>query len=161
MGTENTSIIATGPSHKRDQSYRATEDKMESPRKRRKLSGDGQVDFPLNHGSFTEIPERESHNDRNRGESSKEHVATTPKNLAEQNVAPFLAKHIRDQHAPMNSFEPAGEQQRSAFDVNRNSKYCYRHRPDLKCRRQADEITMAKMQQVCSLVLFYSRKGGP
>ena len=135
---------------------------MESPRKRRKLSDHGNVATSLISGSFTEIPGQESEEDRNRGESSKELVATTPKNLAEKNVAPFLAKHIRDQHAPMNNFDPAGEQQKPAFDVNRNSKYCYRHRPDLKCRRQADEITMGQMQRasILSCLIVVSREAG-
>lgn len=139
MATESTSIAAPKRNVKLDESCRATDvDVMESPRKRRKLSDDGPVDVTLNPDSFVEIPDQEPQDGGSVDERSKALVATTPKNLAEKNVAPFLAKHIRDQHAPMNNLEPA----------NRNTRYCYRHRPDMKCRRRADDITMGQMQQV-------------
>jgi hypothetical protein len=67
--------------------------------------------------------------------------------LAEDHVAPFLARHIPDQYAPMGlrPDQPVDPSNRA------NSRYCYRHRPDLKCRRQADEPVMEQLQQVCSL----------
>lgn len=68
---------------------------------------------------------------------------TTPAKLANRNVAPFLARHIPDQYAPLGS--RAGEY---SENNKANSKYCYRHRPDLKCRRQADEPSMDKLQRV-------------
>ena len=70
--------------------------------------------------------------------------ATTRANLANENVAPFLARHIPEQYAPLGSrpLEIAGMSRA-------NSKFCYRHRPDLKCRRQADEPSMDKLQRVC------------
>ena len=69
---------------------------------------------------------------------------TTPAKLANKNVAPFLAKHIPEQYAPLGSRDPELHELSKA-----NSKYCYRHRPDLKCRRQADEPSMDKLQRVC------------
>ena len=54
-------------------------------------------------------------------------------------VAPFLTKHIPERYAsvpPQAGTQPGG------------TKYCYRHRPDIKCRRQADEITMDSLQKV-------------
>ncbi|RPA83635.1 WD40 repeat-like protein [Ascobolus immersus RN42] len=53
-----------------------------------------------------------------------------------RDVAPFLSKHIPELHTPQNTqtFKP-------------NTKYCYRHRPDLKCRRQADELLMGQLQK--------------
>ena len=36
-----------------------------------------------------------------------------------------------------------------------NTKYCYRHRPDLKCRRQADEPSMEQLQQVWIFPIKY------
>lgn len=68
---------------------------------------------------------------------------TIPEKLAGKNVAPFLAKHIPEQYAPLGSQTGQPVEIRSA-----NSRYCYRHRPDLKCRRQADEPTMDKLQRV-------------
>lgn len=67
----------------------------------------------------------------------------TPTALANENVAPFLAKHIPEQYGLISS--RAGESTESG---QTNSKYCYRHRPDLKCRRQADEPSMDKLQRV-------------
>ena len=65
--------------------------------------------------------------------------------LAGQIVAPFLAKHIPDQYAPLGGPDSFGNPKAK----DSNTKYCYRHRPDLKCRRQADEPSMEKLQQVC------------
>jgi F-box/WD-40 domain protein MET30 len=64
---------------------------------------------------------------------------------AEKTVAPFLAKHIPEQYAPMGS-RPAPEARKDP-----NTRYCYRHRPDAKCRRTADEPTMEILQRVCFL----------
>jgi len=75
---------------------------------------------------------------------------TTPAKLANKNVAPFLAKHIPEQYAPLRS--RTGEKSDS---YKANSKYCYRHRPDLKCRRQADEPSMDKLQHVRFSVSFF------
>ena len=70
--------------------------------------------------------------------------------LAGRTVAPFLAKHIPAQYAPLG----APDQPRSPANKNPNTKYCYRHRPDLKCRRQANEPSMDQLQHVsrCSII---------
>jgi hypothetical protein len=62
--------------------------------------------------------------------------------VAGQTVAPFLAKHIPGQYAPLGAQETMNTQK------NPNTKYCYRHRPDLKCRRTADEPSMENLQRV-------------
>lgn len=64
--------------------------------------------------------------------------------LAGQTVAPFLAKHIPNEYAHLG--RPAAEGSLAAS--NANTKYCYRHRPDMKCRRQADEPSMDQLQHV-------------
>ncbi|KAF7595389.1 hypothetical protein BBP40_006383 [Aspergillus hancockii] len=70
-------------------------------------------------------------------------AATTPAKLANENVAPFLVKHIPEQYGALGS-RRAGQPE----DLSKvNSKFCYRHRPDLKCRRQADEPSMDKLQK--------------
>ena len=65
--------------------------------------------------------------------------------LAPQTVAPFLAKHVPAQYAPL------GGRDRDLNTVDQppdtNSKYCYRHRPDMLCRRQADEPSMEALQK--------------
>jgi F-box/WD-40 domain protein MET30 len=64
--------------------------------------------------------------------------------LAKLNVAPFLNKHNPRQYAPLRS-EDGTPVPRPA-----NAGYCYRHQPDSKCRRQADEHSMRQLQQVCA-----------
>jgi hypothetical protein len=65
--------------------------------------------------------------------------------LIGKTVKPFLREHIPDFYAPVGKFGGGDEQGRE----NANSKYCYRHRPDAKCRRAADESKMALIQSVC------------
>ena len=67
---------------------------------------------------------------------------------AGQTVAPFLAKHIPHQYAPGGGLDSSG----NAKIKDPNTKYCYRHRPDLKCRRQANEPSMDQLQHVSSPV---------
>ncbi|KAI4242100.1 MAG: hypothetical protein LQ352_007303 [Teloschistes flavicans] len=63
--------------------------------------------------------------------------------LAGQTVIPFLAEHIPDQYAHSSNKMPATDQPANATP---DPKYCYRHHPDLKCRRQADEPSMNQLQ---------------
>lgn len=67
---------------------------------------------------------------------------------AEQTVAPFLAKHIPGSYAPGGGLDSSG----NAKTKDPNTKFCYRHRPDLKCRRQANEPSMDQLQHVRSLM---------
>ena len=67
--------------------------------------------------------------------------------LVGQIVAPFLAKHIPDQYAHMGGMDSSG----SSKPSDPSTKYCYRHRPDLKCRRQANEPSMDQLQHVSLL----------
>ncbi len=61
---------------------------------------------------------------------------------AGETVAPFLARHIPNQYAPGGGLDAEG----NAKQKDPNTKYCYRHRPDLKCRRQANEPSMDQLQ---------------
>jgi F-box/WD-40 domain protein MET30 len=56
---------------------------------------------------------------------------------SERMITPFLTQHVPQQYNP----QPLNS-------GNANTKYCYRHRPDLKCRRQADEPSMEELQSV-------------
>ena len=76
-------------------------------------------------------------------EKSKISISTTSKQ-AGQTIAPFLAKHIPGQYTPQGESHPSTGGQKN----DSNTKYCYRHRPDLKCRRQADEPSMEQLQKV-------------
>jgi hypothetical protein len=72
--------------------------------------------------------------------------------VAGQTVAPFLAKHIPEQYAPLGGQE--GTETKSRKDPN--TKYCYRHRPDSKCKRTADEPSMENLQRVSGLMVYIS-----
>jgi len=54
-----------------------------------------------------------------------------------QMITPYLAHHIPHQYNPL------GDASHAAADT----KFCYRHRPDLLCRRQADEPSMEQLQE--------------
>ena len=58
-------------------------------------------------------------------------------------TAPFMTKHVPTQYNPQGN--PADTTDEQASDPN--TKFCYRHRPDMLCRRQADEPTMDKLQK--------------
>jgi hypothetical protein len=86
--------------------------------------------------------------DRRRPE---EHDASRLPNMSQQlmnkTMTPFLREHIPGIYAPLGKPEnlPQGD---TAQTKDPNSKYCYRHRPDSKCRRAADESKMALIQSV-------------
>ncbi|PGH29834.1 F-box and WD-40 domain-containing protein MET30 [[Emmonsia] crescens] len=116
-----------------------------SPRKRRKLSEltpePDTSDIPSSTAPqppTAQFPDSEQSGEPTVDDSSSIIPSTSS---ADKTIAPFLTRHIRDHYAPMNRFEP------QKIERNPNSKYCYRHRPDLKCRRQADELTMDQMQK--------------
>lgn len=62
----------------------------------------------------------------------------------EKSVTAFLSKHIPQTYNPM-ADQPVPDGPSS--DTN----YCNRHRPDRKCRRQADEVSMEDLQTVRTL----------
>jgi F-box/WD-40 domain protein MET30 len=80
--------------------------------------------------------------DADGGEHSSEGDAFVRGNASkklEKMIAPYLAEHIPKQYNPF-----GGNQQ--DVPANANTKYCYRHRPDMLCRKQADEPTMEQLQ---------------
>jgi hypothetical protein len=84
----------------------------------------------------------------NDGDDGTIKISSTTKS-ARQAVAPYLSKHIPQQYAPLglppnSSVLPVNQQRQK----DPNTKYCYRHRPDLKCRRTADEPSMENLQRV-------------
>ncbi|KAF2716064.1 WD40 repeat-like protein [Polychaeton citri CBS 116435] len=70
---------------------------------------------------------------------------------AEQTVAPFLAEHIPMEYNHLGSaphtLKSAIEAAAQPPEPPKTTKFCYRHRPDLKCRRQADEPSMEQLQR--------------
>jgi F-box/WD-40 domain protein MET30 len=91
-----------------------------------------------------EPPSLDNCHGKHNGADSTITISSTTK-LAGQTVAPFLAKHIPEQYAPLG----LGPQPATSSRKDPNTKFCYRHRPDSKCRRTADEPTMENLQRVC------------
>ncbi|KAF2027175.1 F-box/WD repeat-containing protein pof1 [Setomelanomma holmii] len=59
-------------------------------------------------------------------------------------ITPYLARHIPPQYNPL-----GGDRDGRSHDVPQspaNTKFCYRHRPDMLCRREADGPTMDELQ---------------
>lgn len=136
--------------------YSETDHYSESPSKRRRITPPQNMfqdaeaalftdAFPAVQGSMTAITNasqdayQDDHENISISASSKQ---------AGQTVAPFLAKHIPEQYAPGGGLDSSG----NAKTKDPNTKYCYRHRPDLKCRRQANEPSMDQLQHVSPLV---------
>ena len=89
-------------------------------------------------------PKSEYGGHKSAGQKDKRITIASTAKLAPHTVERFLARHIPDQYAPLGGLNSGG---RSA-SKDPNSKFCYRHRPDTLCRRQADEPSMDKMQKV-------------
>lgn len=83
---------------------------------------------------------------------------TTITKFTGQTIAPFLARHIPAQYAPLGGSENSKD---SAVNENPNTRYCYRHRPDLKCRRQVNEPSMDQLQHVSCLLSINKHMGHP
>ncbi|KAH6654004.1 sulfur controller 2 [Truncatella angustata] len=66
--------------------------------------------------------------------------------LLGQSVTPFLREHIPGLYAPIGKPDFPATINNSDNTKDPNSKFCYRHRPDSKCRRAADESKMGAIQ---------------
>lgn len=88
-------------------------------------------------------PSHDNCNRQHAGDGKDPTIAlSSTSKAAGMTVAPFLARHIPEQYAPMGLAS-------TTMQKDPNTKYCYRHRPDSKCRRTADEPTMENLQRVC------------
>ena len=78
-------------------------------------------------------------------------ISSTDK-AAGRTITPFLSKHIPNTYNPMNQ-QSSAQQSASALSElapSSNTKFCNRHRPDRKCRRQADGPSMDQLQKELS-----------
>ncbi|KAI1803505.1 WD40 repeat-like protein [Daldinia bambusicola] len=84
--------------------------------------------------------------DRRRPEDAQDssRLPNMSQQLMSQSVTPFLREHIPGLYAPIG--KPDLPFMASIKTKDPNSKYCYRHRPDSKCRRAADETKMGLIQ---------------
>jgi len=92
-------------------------------------------------------PSRETCDRRRPGEDDASRLPNISQQFINQSMTPFLREHIPSLYAPIG--KPDLPSMTSLKNKDPNSKYCYRHRPDSKCRRAADESKMALIQSVC------------
>ena len=139
---------------KRHQHEETNEQWLEPAQKRIRSSGGlsdpttkSQDPQHFHENGFDSISDSERQGAEERHEQSRT-IASTAK-LTSRAVAPFLTRHIPNQYAPLGSTKDGS----TNAPKDPNSKFCYRHRPDMLCRRQADEPSMDKLQNV-SLILI-------
>lgn len=87
-------------------------------------------------------------------QEEKSRLSIMPTSLVGQAVTPFLKEHVPNLYAPVSKIESSIHSEQPSAQKNFNSKFCYRHRPDSKCRKAADENKMAMIQSVSSLALY-------
>ena len=126
-----------------------TDHYLENPSKRRKITPSPDIFMDTGAMDFAETIPTPQHPVTNSGQDvcqdGHENISISASSTqAGQTVAPFLAKHIPEQYAPVGGLDSSG----NAKMKDPNTKYCYRHRPDLKCRRQANEPSMDQLQHV-------------
>lgn len=124
-----------------------------SPNRRRQsqhLQYPPRVVADMSHDSFVETLVEHSngrmddnHIKNEQKEGNNITISSTSK-AAGDTVAPFLARHIPEQYNPVGGGRPSP----AMTAADRETKFCYRHRPDLKCRRQANEPSMELLQNV-------------
>lgn len=90
-------------------------------------------------------PLRDNCDRRRPGEDDASRLPNISRQSMSQSVTPFLREHIPSLYAPIG--KPDLPSMVSLKNKDPNSKYCYRHRPDSKCRRAADESKMALIQR--------------
>lgn len=89
---------------------------------------------------FTSCDRRRPH------EEDASRLPNMSRQLVGQAVTPFLREHIPGLYAPIGKPDFSGNIVTSENTTTSNSKFCYRHRPDSKCRRAADETKMGAIQ---------------
>jgi len=108
-----------------------------SPAKRRRLSGPSTALMAAHNHEGPSERSRHLH-----GDSVEETDERKSKKIGKM-IQPYLAQHIPQQYNPI-----GGE--RNTKGASANTKFCYRHRPDLLCRQPADEPSMEELQVVSS-----------
>ncbi|TPX19030.1 uncharacterized protein E0L32_011274 [Thyridium curvatum] len=97
--------------------------------------------------------DKETNCDRRRPEEGNHsrlpNMSTT---LVSHTVTPFLKDHIPRVYAPLAKSNPETSGIKTQNKDAVNSRFCYRHRPDSKCRRAADESKMVSIQNRTSLL---------
>ena len=101
----------------------------------------------------TDHPSRDNCDRRRFPQESLSRNSIVAPELLSRAVTPFLRDHIPGVYAPLGKPEVSPED--SGLDKDTNSKFCYRHRPDAKCRKVADETKMSMIQRVSGRVIVF------
>lgn len=109
------------------------------PRKRVRASTEEDTEEEVD--TSTSLKHRKYHEPLSEKNSHTKSTSTTK--LDPEVTGPFMTKHVPTQYNPQGN--PALALTERPSDPN--TKFCYRHRPDMLCRRQADEPTMDKLQK--------------
>lgn len=101
-----------------------------------------------NPNSTAHKPSRDHCDRRNPDEGSVSRLPNIPQHAVGQTMTPFLREHIPGLYAPIGKPDiPAIMNAKSEHpEQDPSSRYCYRHMPDSKCRKAADETKMALIQ---------------
>ncbi|KAG6006717.1 hypothetical protein E4U54_000130 [Claviceps lovelessii] len=94
-------------------------------------------------------PSRDNCDRRRPQEEDNTRLKKMASELMVKTVSPFLKEHIPGLYAPIGKDNIRADSTSPATWVrtkDSNTKFCYRHRPDSKCRRAADESKMGFIQ---------------
>lgn len=108
---------------------------------------------PLVDNGRIQQPSRTDECERQRvHEDDGRRLAKMPSHLMCKTVSPFLKEYIPGLYAPIGKgkLEESSGAAHTPQIKDPNSKLCYRHRPDSRCRRAADETKMGFIQRVSS-----------
>ncbi|KFX88832.1 hypothetical protein O988_08875 [Pseudogymnoascus sp. VKM F-3808] len=105
-------------------------------------TNDSPFPSPPTHDSCDDNYDSHHHHEEDDETLARMRMASSNK-IAGRAIAPFLARHIPAAYAPTG----AREQGVDSSVKDPSTKFCYRHRPDLKCRRTADEPSMDCLQR--------------
>ncbi|KAJ2967832.1 hypothetical protein NQ176_g9478 [Zarea fungicola] len=98
------------------------------------------------HSQHKSHPSRDNCDRRRPAEEEHSRLKKMPSALVGKTVSPFLKEHIPGIYAPVGKDFPE-ESSPLAIPKDGNTRFCYRHRPDSKCRRTADETKMGMIQR--------------
>ncbi|KAK1249768.1 hypothetical protein MKX08_009771 [Trichoderma sp. CBMAI-0020] len=107
----------------------------------------------LAYQSSSHPPSRDNCERRREGEEEipSKGLIKMPFDLAGKTLSPFLKEHIPGLYAPVGKNLKKEDRTSPSNELvnikDPNTKYCYRHRPDSKCRRAADETKMGTIQR--------------
>lgn len=99
-------------------------------------------------------PSRDNCDRRRPQEEDNTRLKKMSSQLMVKTVSPFLKEHIPGLYAPVGKDNAkTGTQSPASWTRMKdpNTRFCYRHRPDSKCRRAADETKMGFIQSVSYL----------